>query len=42
VRIGTIDAALAQQCIRHRLTMLTTDRDFTRHAEISPLVVWRP
>ena len=30
VQIGTIDALLAQLCIRHDLTMLTADEDF-RH-----------
>src|ERR1022692_339689 len=28
VQIGTIDALLAQLCIRHQLTLLTTDNDF--------------
>ena len=28
VQIGTIDALLAQLCVRHDLTMLTTDGDF--------------
>ena|ERR1035437_5889985 len=28
VQIGTIDALLAQLCIRHRLQLLTTDNDF--------------
>jgi predicted nucleic acid-binding protein len=42
VQIGTIDALLAQLCIRHELTMLTTDKDFGRVAEHSTLRVWRP
>lgn len=37
VQIGTIDALLAQLCIQHRLTMLTTDKDFQRIARHSPL-----
>jgi predicted nucleic acid-binding protein len=37
VQIGTIDALLAQLCIRHDLTMLTADQDFTRVAEHSTL-----
>ena len=41
VRIGTIDALLAQLCIRHDLTMLTTDGDFARLAEHQPLNLWR-
>ena len=28
IQIGTIDALLAQLCLRHDLTMLTADRDF--------------
>ena len=41
VQIGTIDALLAQLCIRHELTMLTTNKDFGRVAEHSTLRVWR-
>jgi predicted nucleic acid-binding protein len=41
ITIGTIDALLAQLCIRHDLAMLTTDRDFTRIAKLQPLRVWR-
>jgi predicted nucleic acid-binding protein len=40
VQIGTIDALLAQLCMRHDVTMLTADRDFTRVAEHSRLKVW--
>jgi predicted nucleic acid-binding protein len=40
VQIGTIDALLAQLCIRHDLTMLTTDNDFERIAERSDLRIW--
>jgi predicted nucleic acid-binding protein len=42
VQIGTIDALLAQLCIRHDLTMLTTDRDFRMLASHSPLKLWNP
>ena len=41
VQIGTIDALLAQLCLRHRLTMLSADRDFLRIADHCPLQVWR-
>jgi predicted nucleic acid-binding protein len=41
VQLGTIDALLAQLCIRHGLIMLTTDYDFSRAAEHSALKVWR-
>ncbi|MBN9462466.1 MAG: PIN domain-containing protein [Burkholderiales bacterium] len=40
VQIGTIDALLAQLCIRHDLTLLTTDKDFTHAARHCPLRVW--
>jgi predicted nucleic acid-binding protein len=42
VQLGTIDALLAQLCIRHDLTMLTTDNDFSPAAEHCALKVWRP
>lgn len=41
VQMGTIDALLAQLCIRHRLIMLTTDADFVRAASHCPLRVWQ-
>jgi len=41
VQIGTIDALLAQLCIRHELTLLTTDDDFVRAASHCALQVWR-
>jgi predicted nucleic acid-binding protein len=41
VQIGTIDALLAQICIRYDLTLLTTDRDFELAASHCPLNVWR-
>jgi predicted nucleic acid-binding protein len=40
VQIGTIDALLSQLCIRHDVTMLTTDLDFTHVAKHSGLKVW--
>jgi predicted nucleic acid-binding protein len=42
VQIGTIDAVLAQLCIRHELTLLTTDNDFVLAAAHCSLRVWRP
>lgn len=42
VQIGTIDALLAQLCIRHQLTLLTTDQDFTHAARHCRLRIWRP
>ena len=40
VQIGTIDALLAQLCLRHDLTMLTTDRDFREIAKHCALKLW--
>jgi len=40
VQIGTIDALLAQLAIRHDLTLLTTDKDFTHAAKHCTLRVW--
>ena len=40
IQIGTIDAVLAQLCIRHSLTMLTSDADFQRIAAHSALEIW--
>ncbi|MEI8369565.1 MAG: PIN domain-containing protein [Planctomycetia bacterium] len=41
VQIGTIDALLAQLCIRHHLTLLTTDQDFAHAARHCRLQIWR-
>ena len=41
IQIGTIDALLAQLCVRHELVMLTTDADFSRIARHAQLEVWR-
>ncbi len=40
IQIGTIDALLAQLCIRHDLAMLTADRDFFHMAEHCALNLW--
>jgi predicted nucleic acid-binding protein len=40
VQIGTVDALIAQLCIRHGLTLLTTDLDFTHAAKHCDLKVW--
>jgi len=42
IQAGTIDALLAQLCIRHELTMLTTDKDFHNIASVVPLAIWIP
>jgi len=41
IQVGTIDALLAQLCVRHDLTMLSADRDFGRIAEHCALKLWR-
>lgn len=40
IQVGTIDAILAQLCIRHQLTLLSTDKDFAGVAKHAPLRVW--
>lgn len=40
IQIGTIDALLAQLCIGNDLTMLSTDEDFGRIANLSALKLW--
>ena len=40
IQVGTIDALLAQLCIRHRLRMLTSDRDFANIAQHTRLQLW--
>jgi predicted nucleic acid-binding protein len=41
IQIGTIDALLARLCLRHSLTMLSTDNDFRRIADHCALKLWR-
>lgn len=40
IQLAAIDALLAQLCIRHALTMLTTDEDFRRIPPRFGLRVW--
>ncbi|MGZ5066609.1 MAG: type II toxin-antitoxin system VapC family toxin [Usitatibacter sp.] len=42
IQVGTIDAILAQLCIRHDLMLLTTDNDFAGIAAQTPLRLWKP
>jgi predicted nucleic acid-binding protein len=42
VQIGTIDALIAQLCIRHHLILITTDGDFALAAKHCPFRVWKP
>ena len=41
IQIGTIDALLAQLCVRHDLVMLSTDKDFKQVARQCALKLWR-
>ena len=42
IQVGTIDALLAQLCIRHDITLLSTDNDFKLAAPHCGLRVWVP
>ncbi|MDP2345826.1 MAG: PIN domain-containing protein [Deltaproteobacteria bacterium] len=42
IAVTTVDALIAQLCIRHKLTLLTTDKDFARIAKKHELDIWRP
>lgn len=42
VQVGTIDALYAELCVRHELTMLTTDKDFEHMALHCGLSLWTP
>jgi predicted nucleic acid-binding protein len=42
VQVGTIDALLAQLCLRYSLTMLTIDRDFGAITRVRPFTLWAP
>ncbi len=42
VQLGTIDALVAQLCIRHELILLTTDYDFVLAARHCNLSIWSP
>ena len=40
IQVGTIDALIAQLCLRHELTLLSTDKDFNSIAKHCALRVW--
>lgn len=40
VQLETVDALIAQLCIAHDLTLLTTDQDFVHAARHVPLRLW--
>lgn len=41
IQVGTIDALIAQLCVRHGVTLLSADQDFENIARNTPLKVWR-
>jgi predicted nucleic acid-binding protein len=41
LQIGTIDAVIAQLCMRHQLKLLTTDNDFVLASRHCTLGVWK-
>lgn len=42
VQLGTVDALISVLAMRHELTLLTTDKDFTNAARFCGLRLWRP
>lgn len=40
--MGTVDALLAQLCLRHDAVLMSTDKDFTHAAKHCPLRIWTP
>lgn len=42
VQVGTIDALIAQLCIRHDMVLLSTDKDFKLASAHCALRVWQP
>ena len=42
VQVGTIDALIAQLCIRHDMVLLSTDNDFKMAAAHCALRLWQP
>ncbi|NOT45576.1 MAG: PIN domain-containing protein [Acidobacteria bacterium] len=42
VQLGTVDALIAQLCLRHEMTLLSTDQDFVHAARHCALEVWSP
>jgi len=42
IQVGTIDALIAQLCVRHSLTLPSADQDFENVARNTLLKVWHP
>ena len=40
IQVGTVDALLAALCLKHNLTMLSTDADFKNLRKVAPLAIW--
>lgn len=40
IQVGTMDALIAELCVRHGLTLLSADQDFESIARHTPLKVW--
>ena len=40
VQVATVDALIAQLCIRHDITLLSTDQDFANAAQHCKLKLW--
>ena len=40
IQVGTVDALLAALCLKHDLTMLSTDTDFRNLRKVAPLRIW--
>jgi predicted nucleic acid-binding protein len=40
VQVGTVDALIAQLCIKHDITLLSTDKDFVHAAQHCKLKLW--
>ncbi len=41
VQIGTVDAVIAQLCVKYDLVLLSTDKDFQNAAEYIPLKIYK-
>jgi predicted nucleic acid-binding protein len=41
-QVGTINALIAQLCVRHDLVILTTDKDFQQIGTVVSLSIWTP
>lgn len=42
LQVGTVGALIVALCVRHDLTLLSTDADFRHAANVVPLRLWAP